>query len=212
MVMCSLRRAFFVFLPFSTTLYPQIGRRNGGVVLNEGIEMSIRLSLDISNLTEDLLGKFILGVEMVNPDRVMLDWAGRNPVCVDFKSQRPLEDEVRKVGGRYDGRLITVYTCFSDSEVMRIIIHEYAHHLQWLNHCAQTCGWDEFEHPTQEYLYGQHLNMLPSWAYARKNATEMAAEAFCLAHGHHLNWDAPVSFIQDWTLFFLEQPYFRDTF
>lgn len=174
--------------------------------------MSIKLSLDVHNLNQETLGRFLLAVEMVNPDLVMLDWAGQNPVCAEFKSSRPPQDVVRNIAGRYHRRLITVYTCFLDSQVSKTIVHEYAHHLQWLNHCAKTRGWVEFNHPSQDYLYSRWKASLPSWAYAGKNPVEMTAEAFCVCHGYKLNWDVPVEFVQDWTLFFLDQPFFRDTF
>lgn len=210
MVMCPLRRAFFVFFSFSTTLYPQIGRRNGGVVLHERTRMPI---FDISKL-EELPNSL--------PPTSMLTWAGKNPVFVEFLNVRSGRDERDGVFGRYSvNEKMTVYTCQDFESLKATIVHEYAHHLQWLNYKAKNKGWSQdyyFVNDNQDRLFEKWYRSAPLSFYLTAAPHEMAAEAFRLIHGYKqvcwdasVNWNAPPEFVEDWTLFFMSQPYFKET-
>ena len=99
--------------------------------------------------------------------------------------------------------------------MMATIVHEYAHHLQYLNYKAGNDGWCQeyvYRHHEQDLLYEKWCPKPPEGLYVKTAPHEMAAEAFRFIHGYKLDgWDVPVEFFMDWCLFFKSQSYFKET-
>lgn len=144
------------------------------------------------------------------PKSSFVSWGGKNPCSLQFDTPS-LDQKERGVVGRYKGRQITIY---EEEPTLRILIHEYAHHLQALNCADANPGWyGGFQNKKQDELFFKWQGELPGWTYARTSPSEMAAEAFTFCHGYPpLGWRVPKGFLKDWFVFFFTQEYFQYTF